>query len=63
MLKFTDNIVNEVTPSALSDGDAFSILANDDTELEKLLYEFTSWEDYSGFSRLGISANFHTKLN
>lgn len=63
MLKFTDNIVNEVTPSALSDGDAFSILANDDTELEKLLYEFTSWEDYSGFSRLGISASFHTKLN
>ena len=63
MLKFTDNIINEVTPSALSDGDAFGILANDDTELEKLLYEFTSWEDYSGFSRLGISANFHTKLN
>lgn len=61
MLKFTDNIINTVEPQAqLIDGN-FSILAN--KTLDTLLYRFKTWDEYAGLKRLGISANFHTRMN
>jgi hypothetical protein len=28
-----------------------------------LLYRFKTWDEYSGLKRLGISADFHTRMN
>lgn len=63
MLKFTDNILDDFTPSAIMTNNSFGILANnpDKDGMLTLLYSF-DWEDFSAFTRLGVSADFLTKL-
>ena len=63
MLKFTNNIIEDLIPVENIENNGFSILANDNDVLLKKLYSFTSWDKFSGFDRMGIAADFHTKLN
>jgi hypothetical protein len=63
MLKFTNNIIEDLIPVENIENNGFSILANDNDVLLKKLYSFTSWNKFSGFDRMGITADFHTKLN
>jgi hypothetical protein len=43
MLKFTDNIINTVTPIDTMTENYFGILANDEDILLKKIYSFNSW--------------------
>jgi hypothetical protein len=43
MLKFTDNIINTLTPMATMTENYFGILANDKDILLKKIYSFSSW--------------------
>ena len=63
MLKFTDNIINTVTPMATMTENYFGILANDKDILLKKIYSFNSWNQFSGFDRMGVSVDFQTRLN
>ena len=60
MLKFTDNIINTVTPMATMTENYFGILANDKDILLKKIYSFNSWNQFSGFDRMGVSVDFQT---
>jgi hypothetical protein len=44
MLKFTDNIINTLTPMAIMTENYFGILANDKDILLKKIYSFSSWD-------------------
>lgn len=64
MLKFTDNIIDSFTPITPMQNGAFGLLANDvgNKNIAKIIYSIP-WENFSGFDRLGVSANFQTRLN
>lgn len=62
MLKFTDNILTNITPVEIMREQGFGILANDEEITNKLIYSI-NWDEFSGFTRMGLSVDFQTRLN